>query len=114
MKKRLILLLLSCVILLSGCIENPYDRDDDDDEDETTISSEATTDATTRATTEATTVPTTAETIASTAETTVDPNAVVIGGITLIYDYEDLSHADDDATVLMTASLQNVTVSIAG
>lgn len=104
MKKRLILLLLSCVILLSGCIENPYDRDDKDDEDETTKAEITTTE------TEATTV----ETSASTAETTVDPNAVVIGGITIIYDYEDLSHSDSDATVLMTASLQNVTVAIAG
>ena len=105
MKKRLILLLLSCVILLSGCIENPYDRDnDDDDEDETT------TEETTAPTTESTTV----ETSASTAATTVDPNAVVIGGISIIYDYEELSHSDSDTTVLMTASLQNVTIAIAG
>jgi len=118
MKKRLILLLLSCVILLSGCIENPYDRDDDDDEDETTITSEETTKATTKATTEVTTVPTTAETTvetsASTAATTVDPNAIVVGGISYVYDYEELSHADDDTMVLMTASLQNVTVAIVG
>ncbi len=105
MKKKLILILLSCVILLSGCIKNPYERDDEDDDDNQT-----TTEATTASTTEATT----AETSASTAETTIDPNAEVIGGITITYDTAELSFSDDDSTVLMTGSLQNVTVAIAG
>lgn len=113
MKKRLLLILLSCVILISGCIKNPYDRDNEDETTAEETEETLATDKSEETTAPETSAPTTAETTtATTAETTVDPNAVTPGGITITYDYQDLSYADTDATVLITASLQHVTIGI--
>lgn len=129
MKTKMIILFMMISILLSGCDDIPIRSDEEDREETTSEETESSEDpsassasessgpsAPTTEITTATTVETTPATAAvTTPEPTVDPNAVVYGGIRIIYDFFEGECKDvDDDTSLASGYLQNITVEIPG